>query len=340
MINEANVGDLQQFNIHKPQYDQSSYWGRVRTLMSSQNPLHFYLPHSTIVAAKLLVEEEREKSSSNILSYYNTEKVNEIRHAESIVASSVHPDTGEIIPKPMRLCSYASMSIPVQFGLLLSKSTVFNIVFWQWTNQTYSAGVNYANRNASSSLDMKGIITAYGAACTASVGIGLGMRQLLSPISKNMKGPSKLFINFLVSLTAVGSAGFLNLLIMRSKEMQEGINLVDHEGVERGKSRIIGRKAVISTASTRLLMPIPPLLLPTITFYIMEKRNLVPKNRYVKGALDAAIFFLYLSLGPPLACSVFEQTARTKVDSIESEFHNLKDSNGDLVTELFYNKGL
>jgi hypothetical protein len=103
MINEANVGDLQQFNIHKPQYDQSSYWGRVRTLMSSQNPFHFYLPQSRIVAAKLLVEEERERSGNNIISYYNTEKVNEIRHAESIVASSVHPDTGEIIPKPMRL---------------------------------------------------------------------------------------------------------------------------------------------------------------------------------------------------------------------------------------------
>ena len=60
---------------------------------------------------------------------------------------------------------------------------------------------------------------------------------------------------------------------------------------------------------TRLLMPIPPLLLPTITFYAMEKRNLVPKNKYVKGIVDAAIFFAYLSLGPPLACSVFNQTA-------------------------------
>lgn len=133
------------------------------------------------------------------------------------------------------------------------------------------------------------------------------MRRILTPISKKMRGPSKLFINFLISLTAVGSAGFLNLLIMRSKEISEGITLVDSEGTERGKSKIIGRKAVMSTAVTRLLMPIPPLLLPTITFYIMERRNLVPKNKYIKGVVDAAIFFIYLSLGPPLACSVFEQ---------------------------------
>lgn len=340
MINEAIANDLQQFNIHKPQYDQGTYWGRVKTLMSTQNPFNFFLPHSRIVAAKLLVDEEKAQTNSTTINFYSKEKINEIRKAESIVASSIHPDTGEIIPRPMRICSYASMSVPVQFGLLLSKPTVFNIVFWQWTNQTYSAGVNYANRNASSSLDMKGLLMAYGTAVSVSVGIGLGMRQLLTPISKNMKGPSKLFINFFISLTAVGSAGFLNLLIMRSKEMKEGINLVDHEGVDHGKSVIIGKKAVMSTAATRLLMPIPPLLLPVVTFYIMEKKNLVPKNKYVKGALDAAIFFAYLSLGPPLACSVFEQTARTRVESIEPQFHNLKDSKGELIKELFYNKGL
>ena len=108
----------------------------------------------------------------------------------------------------------------------------FNIVFWQWANQTLSAGMNYSNRSASGSLDAKGIAGAYSAAVTSSICVGLGMKKLLTPLSNKVKGPGKLFVNFLISLSAVGSAGFLNLLVMRSKEMKDGIMLTDHEGKE------------------------------------------------------------------------------------------------------------
>lgn len=340
-MEKTQTEQMQSFDFAAPQFDQSTYWGRVRTLFNTQNSLNFFLPTSTVAQAKSLVGDlnTRKEQGSSILSWTGKE-IERINRAKNIVASSYHPDTGELIPRPMRLWSYASMSIPVQFGLLLSKPTVFNIIFWQWANQTYSAGVNYANRNASSSLSTKGLLGAYSAAVTTSVGIGLGMKKLLSPIAANMKGPGKLFINFFISLAAVGSAGSLNLLIMRSKEIQDGIMLRDAEGNERGKSKTIGWKAVTSTAMTRLLMPVPPLLLPTITFYIMEKKRLVPKNKWVKAATDAAIFFAYLSLGPPLAWGIFEQTARTDVSSIEPEFQNLTDSQGRRITELYYNKGL
>lgn len=62
------------------------------------------------------------------------------------------------------------------------------------------------------------------------------MRKLLNPLARNLKGPSQLFINFLITLSAVGSAGFLNLMIMRSEEIKKGIVLTDDEGVERGRS--------------------------------------------------------------------------------------------------------
>jgi len=52
-------------------------------------------------------------------------------------------------------------------------------------------------------------------------------------------------MNFLISFLAVGSAGCANVMMMRSKEMTEGIILKDAEGNEVGKSKIIGKKAVI-----------------------------------------------------------------------------------------------
>lgn len=96
----------------------------------------------------------------------------------------------------------------------------------------------------------------------------------------------------------------------------------------------------MSTALTRFLMPVPPLIVPTLIFYFMESRNLNPKNKVLKMGLEMMIFFVCLGFGPPLSCGVFEQTTKTHVDKLEPEFHNLKDSSGNLITELWYNKGL
>lgn len=71
------------------------------------------------------------------------------------------------------------------------------------------------------------------------------MRKLLNPFATLFTGPKQLFFNFLISFAAVGTANFANCLMMRSKEMKEGIMLRDHEGTEVGKSQIIGKKAVL-----------------------------------------------------------------------------------------------
>lgn len=105
--------------------------------------------------------------------------------------------------------------------------------------------VNYANRNASSTLSTSQFLTVYLGAVGASITIGLGTKKLLSPFSGYFTGTKGLFMNFLISFLAVGSAGCANVMMMRSKEMTEGIMLKDAEGNEVGKSKIIGKKAVI-----------------------------------------------------------------------------------------------
>ncbi|CAI2374405.1 unnamed protein product [Moneuplotes crassus] len=338
---ENSKETLMPFDINSPEYPQDTYIGRVLNLLKSQNPFNFYLPHSKVMKAKDIVDTEirlaKELNGSEIL--YSPEKIKEIRIAQSIVNSSFHPETGEIVPRFFRLCSYASVSVPVIFGMLLCKPTTLNIIFWQWLNQTYSAGMNFANRNASSTLTTKEILTAYGVAVSTSIGIGLGVKALLNPLAKNLKGPSQIFINFLITLSAVGSAGFLNLLIMRSKEIKDGISLIDNEGNDRGKSKIIGKSAVINTALTRFIMPIPPLIVPTVLFYFIEN-NLKKRHRLVKLGVEIGTFFACLSFGPPIACGLFEQNIKAHISGLEPEFQNLKDSHGNQVTELWYNKGL
>jgi len=78
------------------------------------------------------------------------EEIREVRKAQSVVATAVHPDTGEFIPWVMRFSSFIPMNMPIAFGLLFTAPTPMNTIFWQWLNQTYNASLNYANRNASS----------------------------------------------------------------------------------------------------------------------------------------------------------------------------------------------
>ena len=78
------------------------------------------------------------------------EEIADLRHAQNIVNSSVHPDTGELIFRPIRMCSFVQFSVPIIFGVLMAPPTAGYIAMFQSINQSYNAGMNYGNRNASS----------------------------------------------------------------------------------------------------------------------------------------------------------------------------------------------
>lgn len=76
--------------------------------------------------------------------------IKNLRQKKRIVDASIHPDTGMPVPWIMRMCSFVPTNVPIIFGMLLTPPTPMNTAFWQWLNQTYNAGMNYGNRNASS----------------------------------------------------------------------------------------------------------------------------------------------------------------------------------------------
>jgi hypothetical protein len=67
---------------------------------------------------------------------------------------------------------------------------------------------------------------------------------------------------------------------------------------------------------------------------------MIPTNRWAKLALETTIFLGSLTYAPPLATAIFPQTGRTPVDKLEMQFRNLKDTKGNRISELYYNKGL
>lgn len=58
--------------------------------------------------------------------------------ASKIKTSAIHPDTGEAILPPFRMCGYAVFGSPIIVGMLSQQSTM-QTVFWQSLNQAWAA---------------------------------------------------------------------------------------------------------------------------------------------------------------------------------------------------------
>lgn len=128
--------------------------------------------------------------------------------------------------------------------MLLTRPTAINIAFWQWVNQTYYAGVNYANRSGTATFTNRDLATAYGSAVGASILVGLGLKKMISPFDKYFTGSKKFFFTFLIAFLANSSANATNLYCMRRGELETGVAIQSPEGEYLGHSQKAGKMAV------------------------------------------------------------------------------------------------
>lgn len=159
--------------------------------------------------------------------------------------SSIHPDTNKPVPWLMRMCAFVPTNLPIIFGMLMTTQTPLNTAFWQWLNQTYNAGMNYGNRNASSPNSTKDLLFGYSLAVASSIGVSLGLKKLSYSFTRNMAGGSMILANSIITYLAVATAGFLNSYCMRMGEMDKGIKVTDEAGEDMGISKLAAKTAVI-----------------------------------------------------------------------------------------------
>jgi hypothetical protein len=98
--------------------------------------------------AQRSAEKEAESQGQKVL--LTDAEIAQLRKYQTIVNASIHPDTNKPVPWVMRMCAFVPTNLPIIFGMLMTPPTPANTIFWQWINQTYNAGMNYGNRNASS----------------------------------------------------------------------------------------------------------------------------------------------------------------------------------------------
>lgn len=220
----------------------------MRHFIEIVDPWNFFVSTAAILDAKkkyegfVMWEEIARSLKSRIL--ISVKEWDELIKAWWIYNSSIHPDTKEPMHFLFKMSGFVIVNTPILFGTLLTKPTPFNLMFWQWVNQSYNAGSSYVNRNASSKYTTNDLLLGYGAALLASISLAVGLNKIFSPITAQLSGAKRLIIGNSFVWVAVSAANAANILLMRNKEIREGITIQDEKGEEYGKSKIGGKTAL------------------------------------------------------------------------------------------------
>lgn len=336
---KAATSPLQVISIDlsKPRYDQSTYLGRVRHFMGVIDPLTLLTTDAKLKESLQLIDTYQKRLP---LPAATTEE--HLWKAKQIQDAVIHPDTKEKVFAPFRMAAFVPVNIPIVVGMMNAR-TVPATLFWQWFNQSYNVAVNYANRNASSTMSTQAIMTSYGAACFTSCALAVGLGKVTEAVAgpkSTLPNIFKYSLRTIVPYTAVASAGAMNVALMRWNEIQAGIHVQDRDGTQLGLSTACGKKAIMETVLTRLALPAPILILPKVIMSSFDMWSVVKSNPRLRAPIEVAVVTACLWGCLPGAIGLFPQQSSAHVSTLEPRFRSLKTKDGKPVEYVYFNKGL
>ncbi|XP_043400885.1 sideroflexin-5 isoform X10 [Chelonia mydas] len=297
----AEPAEYPPFQLGKPRFQQTSFYGRFRHFLDIVDPRTLFVTESRLKGAVQLLED-----------YKHGTLPPGVTNKEAII----HPDTNEKIFMPFRMSGYIPFGTPI------------------WLNQSHNACVNYANRNATKPSPTSKFIQGYLGAVISAVSIAVGLNVLVQRANK-FTPATRLLIQRFVPFPAVASANICNVVLMRHTELEEGIDVLDSNGNIVGSSRIAAKHALIETALTRVVLPMPILVLPPIIMSILEKTSLLRARPRMVLPVQGFVCLAAFGLALPLAISLFPQMSEIETSRLEPEIAMATTSK-----TVVYNKGL
>lgn len=316
------------FQLGKSRFNQSTFSGRLRHFVDVVDPRTLFTREETLQASVKLLEEYKNGSVAPEV----TDK--QLWEAQKIKQAILHPDTGNRIPMPFRMSGFAPFGTITVTGLLLPNQTFYQMIFWQWLNQSHNACVNYANRNATKPVPTRRFVEGYIAAVTAACSIAVGLNTILQRTG-SWSPRTKMVAQRFIPFPAVATASTLNAILMRNHELREGIVVVDEMGEEVGTSVVAARRAVKETAITRAILPAPLLLIPPVIMAGLEKTVILKRWPRLHLPVQVAVCTLCFGLALPVCIALFPQESQIAVSELEPEIRTKTTR-----TILYYNKGL
>ncbi|KAL4996009.1 Tricarboxylate/iron carrier [Aspergillus recurvatus] len=313
------------------QYDLSTYWGRVRHAADISDPRMLFVSSAGLEQAKRLISSYKQ----NEISTMNAD----LWKAKKVVDSTLHPDTGEPVFLPFRMSCYVLSNLVVTAGMLTPGLQTTGTLLWQIANQSLNVAINNANSNKSTPLSVSQMAKSYLMAVSASCSVALGLNALV-PRLKNVSPNTKLILGRLVPFAAVSSASALNVFLMRSEEIRQGIDVYpvpekEGEPVQSlGRSKVAAKIAVGETAISRVLNATPIMVVPPLVLVQLEKRRLLSPRMVLPANLGLVLATSLFAL--PLALGAFPQRQAISAASLEEEFWNRGGKDG----KVEFNRGM
>ncbi|KAJ8905477.1 hypothetical protein NDN08_001984 [Rhodosorus marinus] len=332
----AGVIEDQPFTLEKPRYDLSAYSGRVKQMYQQTNPKYLFVSKGRADEAKKLLDDYAEGTAPA-----GTTDA-ELWEARAIREAVFHPETGEQIFPLFRFCAFSPSNVVIATTMLnptVIASPILTLGV-HWANQSYNAAINYANRNASNPISTETLAKAYTGAVLSSCTIALGATYLTKKAA-NLSAAVKTLIRSTLPFAAVAAAGFANVSLIRGVEITDGVDLIDDEGVIRGRSPAAGKLGITECGLARVLWNIPIMVFPPVIMSQLEKiRRVRTGSPGLKMCLEIGVIAGCLFTGVPPALAAFPQVETIEAAKVEPEFQNLRNSKGNIITQFTFNKGL
>jgi len=313
-------------NLEEPRYDQSIYWGRAKHFFTVTNPLNLLATPSELDEAKDVIVRYRKGED---LSHLTVDQLWNYKH---LYDSAHHPETGDRQFIVGRMSAQVPSNMFITGCMLTFYKSTPQVVFWQWFNQSFNAIVNYTNRSGDSPIPKSQLATSYVCATGGALVTALGLNSLT-------KFAPPLIGRF-VPFCAVASANCINIPMMRSKELREGIAVTDENGKYIGKSQTAAKQAIMQVVLSRIGMAVPGMILPPFFMDYLERRGTLRRMPWISAPLQVAICGFFLIFTTPLCCALFPQRSNISIDSLESEIRDAASKLNSKPKVAFYNKGL
>ncbi|ODM91512.1 Sideroflexin-3 [Orchesella cincta] len=308
----TNSSKPHRLNLDDPRWDQNTYAGRFKHFFVTINPLH-----------SLHSRETLEKARDIVTRYKKGENIKNLSEDE-IWRSQAHLR----LRLPPRLGSTDALDRADVFtGSNEHDSRRRMVSFFTRPNlPSYFGSEPFLNRQ----LGISYVLGTGGA-----MAISTGFQQLITRSGKQFP-----LLSRLVPFLGVAAATCVNIPIMRSQELVQGVPVVDAQGNRVGFSAIAAQHGISQVVFSRIINAIPPMVLPPLVMNILESRlRLRLLLRYPKLGIPIQMGLVGIIniFATPMCCAIFPQKSSISASKLE---HEIQAKLPSPSTILYYNKGL